>query len=475
MLTPLAPEKNPTPKKAFIRTYGCQMNEQDSMQMQSLLKQSGYGLAVDPFEADLILLNTCSIRDKAEHKIYSELGRLRPLKLDKPELIIGVAGCVAEQEKNRISDRFPLVDLVFGPDHIRKLPQMLSRVESERGDKNAAPAQVFTGFDLRQDFQFVNVLPDAEENPVKAFVNIQKGCDNICSFCIVPFVRGREVSRPHQDILDEINRLVDRGVQEVTLLGQNVNSYGLKSTGGITFAKLLEAIAAKTGLKRLRFTTSHPKDVKEDLIEQYRDNPILVPHFHLPVQSGSSRVLELMRRQYTREHYIEIIAKLKQAVPDIHFSTDMIVGFPGESDADFKETLSLVSSMRYDLVFSFVYSPRPHTKAARLPDDVPYAAKLERLKVLQDLCREIAHESNQAEVNRVHEVLLEECDEASVRPLKGRTSTNKIVHFTVGGLPEGGRGMHRPYPGDLVPVKIMSANAYSLVGETVGHSHFAAL
>lgn len=454
----LAPEAHPTPKKAFIRTYGCQMNEQDSMQMQSLLKQSGYALAADQFEADLILLNTCSIRDKAEHKIYSELGRLRPLKLDKPDLIIGVAGCVAEQEKNRISERFPLVDLVFGPDHIRKLPQMLSRVESERGDKNAAPTQIFTGFDLRQDFQFVNVLPDAEENPVKAFVNIQKGCDNICSFCIVPFVRGREVSRPHADIIDEIKKLTDYGVKEVTLLGQNVNSYGLKSTGGVTFAKLLEKIATQTTIKRLRFTTSHPKDVGDDLIEQYRDNPVLMPHFHLPVQSGSTRLLELMRRQYTREDYLNIITKLKTAVPGIHFATDMIVGFPGEGETDFEDSLSLVKTVGFDLVYSFVYSPRPHTRAIQFDDDVTYQKKLERLKILQDLCREVARESNVLEVGQIREVLIETSDAALPRPHMGRTQTNKIVHFT---------GVNCN-PGDLALVRIVEANAYSLIGESVG-------
>lgn len=454
----IMPHTTPAPlsKKAFIRTYGCQMNEQDSAQMESLLTQCGYSRAQDPFEADLILINTCSVREKAVHKIYSDLGRMRPLKLDKPALIVGIAGCVAEQEKSRLSDRFPFVDFIFGPDHIRRLPQMLAKVESERQGGQKPASQVFTGFDLRQDFQFMNVLPAAEENPVKAFVNIQKGCDNICSFCIVPFVRGREVSRPHGDIVDEIKKLVDRGVKEVTLLGQNVNSYGLKSTGDVTFARLLELIAEKTKLKRLRFTTSHPKDVKDDLIVQFRDNPILAPLFHLPVQSGSTRILEQMRRQYTRAEYLDIITKLQSGVPQIHFSTDIIVGFPGETEAEFKETLGLVEQVQFDQVFSFVYSSRPYTKAAKLSDDVGYPEKLERLKVLQDFCKKIAIEQNRRDVGTLQNVLLEVCDESQERPCMGRTPANKIVHFI---------GQDHQ-AGEFVTVRITQANAFSLVGET---------
>lgn len=440
-------------KKAFIKTYGCQMNEQDSTQMQALLAKSGFATALDPFEADVILINTCAIRDKAVHKIYSDLGRIRPLKVDRPDLIVGIAGCVAEQEKQKLSERFPFLDLVFGPDHIRHLPEMIAEI----GDKAARGRETVhkTGFDLRQDFQFVNVLPNTEETPVKAFVNIQKGCDNICSFCIVPFVRGREVSRPHEEILGEIRELVDRGVKEVTLLGQNVNSYGLKTTGGVTFAKLLELIAEKTDLKRLRFTTSHPKDVKDDLIEQFRDNPILVPHFHLPVQSGSDRVLKLMRRQYTRADYMDIIAKLKVAVPHIRFCTDIIVGFPGETEADFQATLSLIEDVRYDLVFSFVYSPRPFTKAKDLDDNVPYDVKLERLKILQDRTKSMAKEQNAKDVGCIHSVLVEARDDESERVYVGRTLSNKVVHFSGGDFK----------PGDFADVKITQANAFSLCGD----------
>lgn len=443
-------------KKAYIKTYGCQMNEQDSAQMQSILAECGYGKADGPYDADMILINTCAIREKATHKIYSDLGRVRPIMEDRPDMIVGIAGCVAEQEKQKLSSRFPFLDLVFGPDHIRRLPAMLSEVQRKKVRSDGKSSTVLkTGFDLRKDFQFVNVLPNADENPVKAFVNIQKGCDNICSFCIVPFVRGREVSRPHEQIIDEINQLVDRGVKEVTLLGQNVNSYGLKNTGDITFAQLLEEIAKRTKLKRLRFTTSHPKDVKEDLIEQYRDNPILVPHFHLPVQSGSNNILKLMRRQYTREHYLDIIEKLKKDVPDIRFGTDIIVGFPNETEEEFEMTMSLCEEVRYDLVFSFIYSPRPYTKAEKLDDNVPVEVKLERLKRLQDRTNTIAREQNEMEVGRVHEVLVEVRDDGAEHPYMGRTLSNKVVHFDSGDY----------QPGDLAQVKINRVNSYCLFGE----------
>ncbi|MCP5464986.1 MAG: tRNA (N6-isopentenyl adenosine(37)-C2)-methylthiotransferase MiaB [Deltaproteobacteria bacterium] len=445
--------------KAYIKTFGCQMNEQDSAQMLSLLSQAGYEKTVDPFDAGLVLLNTCSIREKAVHKLYSDLGRLRPLKDEDPDLVIAVAGCVAEQEKAKLQQRFPYLDLVFGPDHIRHLPQMLSEVKEERrkGQEGEAKAKrvLRTGFEKRQDFEFVNVLPKEEETPAKAFVNIQKGCDNICSFCIVPFVRGREVSRPHQEIIDEINGLVERGVQEVMLLGQNVNSYGLKNTGDITFAELLQEVADKTKLKRLRFTTSHPKDVKDDLIDQFANNPILLPQFHLPFQSGSDRILKLMRRQYTREQYMHIVNELKRRVPDIRFSTDIIVGFPTETDDDFEQTLTLMKEVGFDSSFSFIYSPRPYTSAVKIEDDVPQKVKAKRLQVLQDLDREICFEKNKAEVGRVEDVLIEDIYEQSENTLKGRTPHNKIVHFDAPGRTIG----------QIVPVKITKANPYSLFGE----------
>lgn len=449
-------------KQAYIKTYGCQMNEQDSSQMKGLLSSAGYTTTIDQHEADFILLNTCSIREKAVHKLYSDLGRIRPLTEDHPRLIVGVSGCVAEQEKKNITNRFPFVNLVFGPDHIRHLPEMIKEAEDQRVQKIDADqvesSIIRTGFDKRQDFQFVNVLPEAEENPVKAFVNIQKGCDNICSFCIVPFVRGREVSRPHEQIIDEIQELVDRGVKEVMLLGQNVNSYGLKTTGGVTFAGLLEEIAAKTKLKRLRFTTSHPKDVHEDLIDQYANNPILVPHFHLPVQSGNDRILDLMKRQYTREKFMWIVNQLKKRVPDIRFSSDIIVGFPTETEAEFADTLSLMEEVRFDQVFSFVYSTRPYTKAAKMEDDIAKSIKDERLQRLFALNKKISFEINESEVGQVFEVLVEDYNEDTGHEYAcmGRSPQNKIIHFA-----------GKAQPGELVDVKVTKANPYSLYGEAV--------
>ncbi len=437
-------------QKAYIKTYGCQMNEQDSTQMTALLRQAGFSRTEEPHEADLILLNTCSIREKAVHKVYSDLGRFRPFKEDNPNLILGVAGCVAEQEKENLTKRFPALDLVFGPDHIRKLPEMIAEIQGQR----APTKMIRTGFDRREDFEFVNVLPSADETPVKAFVNIQKGCDNVCSFCIVPFVRGREVSRPHGEIIDEVTALVDRGVKEVMLLGQNVNSYGLKTTGGMTFARLLREVADKTKLQRLRFTTSHPKDVGDDLITEFAENPSLMPQFHLPVQSGNDHILDLMKRQYTRASYLSIIERLKKRVPHIRFSTDIIVGFPTETEKEFSDTLSLIDEVGYDQIYSFVYSSRPYTKAAHLIDDVPKAAKDERLQRLMALDREILRARSNTEVGSVQEVLIEERDEDNnLYPLMGRTRTAKIVHFV---------GEARP--GDVVSVKITEANPYSLYG-----------
>lgn len=439
--------------------------------MKGLLKQSGYDEAADVFDADLVLVNTCSIREKSVHKIYSQLGRLRQIKEDHPHMVVGIAGCVAEQEKENLSKRFPFLDLVFGPDHIRHLPEMVANIEKQRGlsdiqepatankipaTSDQRPATILrTGFDRRQDFEFVNLLPNAEEHPVKAFVNIQKGCDNICSFCIVPFVRGREVSRPHGEIIAEINMLVERGVKEVTLLGQNVNSYGLKTPAEPSFARLLGMISEQTKLSRLRFTTSHPKDVGDDLIEQFEKNPILVPQFHLPVQSGSNRILDLMRRQYTRENYLHIVHTLKEKLPEIRFSTDIIVGFPTETEDDFSATMSLLEEVCYDQIYSFVYSSRPYTKAANIQDDIPNAVKQERLQRLQVLDKRINLDQNLKEVGKVHSVLVESRDEENLEnPFTGRTATNKVIHF---------KGEYQI--GEIAALKISQANPHCLYGE----------
>lgn len=455
-------------KKAYLKTYGCQMNEQDSSQMQSLLSQAGFARAHDEFDADLILINTCSIREKVVHKVYSDLGRVREIKLSRPDVMVGIAGCVSETDKETLVRRFPFLDLVFGPDHIRRLPEMIQKVEGRRksaqqdfaGDDWMKNTLVRTGFDLRQDFKFVNLLPSEEESAVKAFVNIQKGCDNICSFCVVPFVRGREVSRPADEIVAEVAELVRRGVKEVTLLGQNVNSYGMKNTGGITFAKLLRHVVDETGIQRLRFTSSHPKDVGEDLIREFAENSALCPMFHLPVQSGSDAVLRAMRRQYTRRDYLHIVNRLREVVPQMRFSTDMIVGFPGETRQDFEQTLSLMREVGFDFIFSFMYSPRPYTTAIKLEDDVPESEKLARLEELQLLERELALRGNETCVGTVQDVLVESVDDESVPPFCGRSPANKIVHF------HAVRADNRSIAtGDVVPVRITRGNTRSLMGE----------
>jgi len=444
-------------KKAYIRTFGCQMNEHDSRQMLSLLAELGYEKTQEVTEADIIVLNTCSIRAKAEHKIYSELGRLRPLKKTNPQLIICVAGCVAQQEKQKLSKRFPLIDIILGPDQIGTLPSLVQqRLLSSSEQEHCVLCH--TNLKEDGDYSFLNVLPSAGDVPVKSFVNIQKGCDNFCAYCIVPYVRGRESSRPPQDIIDEINKLTERGVKEVTLLGQNVNSYGLKEKLGISFPALLEAIARQTSLKRLRFATSHPKDVSDELIAQFAVNPILAPQFHLPLQSGSDRILKLMNRHYSQEQYLGLVAKLKKAVPHINFSTDLIVGFPSETDDDLQQTLEVMRQVGYTQTYSFVYSPRPHTTAAHLPDDVPLQEKAQRLKTLQELDREVVSQLNQKDVGTVQSVLMEECRGQEPHPYLGRTPGHKVIHFST---------TKKISPGNFVDVRVTRANPHCLFGETV--------
>lgn len=476
--------------KSFIKTYGCQMNEQDSLQMKGLLARIGYADTSEPFDADLILMVTCSIREKAVHKVYSDLGRLRPLVEENPDRIIGLAGCLARQEKENLLKRFPFLDLVFGPDAIGRLPDMVQTVSRNRGLKYKKPI-VDVRLSSRHDFEFVNLIAEGCESRVKAFVTIQKGCDNVCSFCIVPKVRGPEVSRSSDDIVKEVRELVSLGVAEVTLLGQNVNAYGKKSSGEISFPRLLRRISAETGspggagnpggagspgdgpsrpgvgIQRLRFTSSHPQDVGDDLIQCYADLKVLCPHFHLPVQSGSDKVLAAMRRHYTREDYLDIVRKLKEARPGIALTTDLIVGFPGETEEDFRQTLDLVREVGFDLSYSFVYSPRPATHALRIPDDVPPAEKEKRLEILQALQTEVAQAKNNALLHAVVDVLVEKEDDFG-QNLVGRTGSNKMVHIRLAPLglaPVG--SMADGSIGKIVPVRITRANPYSLVGEVI--------
>jgi len=432
------------------------MNEQDSLQMKGLLGGMGYSSTDLPAEADLILINSCSIREKAVHKIYSDLGRVRDILEVNPDIIVGLTGCVAQQEKENLAKRFPFLDLVLGPDAIRHLPTLLTQAQKNREEGGKAATIVQTKFDSRQDFEFINLLPNESESHIKAFVNIQKGCDNVCAFCIVPRVRGAEVSRPADDIVLEVKKLVELGVKEVTLLGQNVNSYGKKG-GNTTFAQLLRRVVAETGVKRLRFTSSHPQDVGDDLIECYRDLKELCPHFHLPVQSGSNLVLEKMRRYYTREDYLSLIQKLKAARPDITFSTDIIIGFPGETHSDFEDSLRLMKEVGFHLSYSFIYSPRPGTSAEKYDDVTPLAEKVKRLEIQQDLQTEISRSLNEKCLGETVEVLVESWDDTNLR-YAGRTGTNKVVHFASG---------RDEMIGRFVTVKITKAQPYSLIGELI--------
>jgi tRNA-2-methylthio-N6-dimethylallyladenosine synthase len=430
------------------------MNVEDSRQMMGLLKQLGCDQVDDVYHADIVILNTCSIRSKAEHKIYSELGRLKRLKEDK-DLIICVAGCVAQQEEKSLLKRFPFVDIIMGPDQVNFLPELMTACLKSRGSEDKKTYRK-TGFQLKEDYQFLHVMPEQKEVSVKAFVNIQKGCDNFCAYCIVPHVRGREASRPSDQIIEEIKALTQLGVCEVTLLGQNVNSYGLKENNDISFAQLLERIASQTELKRLRFATSHPRDVSDALMEQFASNPILAPQFHLPLQSGSDRILKLMNRGYTRKHYLGIVEKLKKQNSQLCFSTDLIVGFPSETDQEFEDTLSVMREVKFVQTYSFIYSPRPHTSAASMPDDVTLEEKKIRLKKLQDLDNEITLKQNHFDVGVVRHVLVEAVQSENEKPFMGRTEHNKVVHFT---------SKNVYHPGDFAKVTISQANPHSLFGE----------
>ncbi|KAB2840150.1 tRNA (N6-isopentenyl adenosine(37)-C2)-methylthiotransferase MiaB [bacterium] len=440
-------------EKFYLKTYGCQMNELDGAQMGRLLARQGYAPTSDPEEASVILINTCSIREKASQKVYSDVGRFRSLKLKNPDLVLGVTGCQAQAEGVHLQKRFPYLDLVLGPDHTGRLPELVERVRREGGQHLAA-----VKLEKREEYQFLNLLPDEEEGAHKAFVTIMKGCDNFCSFCIVPFVRGREVCRDADEIVAEVRELAERGTQEVTLLGQNVNSYGVgrhaRDPNALSFPRLLRRLAEETGIRRIRFTTSHPKDLSDELIEEFRVNGKLASHFHLPVQSGSDAVLERMYRGYTREEYVAKARRLREARPDIALGTDLIVGFCGETEEEFQASMDLLEELRYDSIYSFVYSERPKTTAGLyFKDDVPEEVKQERLQRLQALQNRIGWEKNRAYEGRVLEVLVEG-PSRSGDTYAGRSSQNHVVHFagTEGDV------------GRIVKVRVTHAGANSLIG-----------
>jgi tRNA-2-methylthio-N6-dimethylallyladenosine synthase len=435
-------------KKLYIQTYGCQMNQYDSERIAQVMGRANYTLTDEPANADLILLNTCSVRDKAEQKVYSALGSWREIKRQKSSVIIGVGGCVAQQEGDRLLKRVPYLDLVFGTHNIHKLPDMIEQVQSA----HARPVEIAF-------YRDPSYMEDADGRThvrgAKAFVTIMQGCNKVCSFCIVPHVRGREVSRPSEKILAEIKSLAAQGVKEVMLLGQNVNSYGKTSAGEIYFAKLLQRIDAIEGLSRIRFTTSHPQDLSPGLIEAYATLNKLCEHLHLPVQSGSDSVLLRMRRGYTRSEYLDRIDRLRQRCPEVALSTDIIVGFPGETDGDFERTLELLGQVEYDEIYSFMYSPRTQTVSAKLyNDDVPQEKKKERLKQVQDFQQEISLRKNREKIGRIEEVLIDGLSRNKAQVM-GRTRTNRIVNVI-------GRGN---LIGDMVTARIIAATVNSLVGE----------
>jgi tRNA-2-methylthio-N6-dimethylallyladenosine synthase len=411
------------PRKVFVHTFGCQMNDSDSQRMVELLGRHAYARAASPDDADLILLNTCAVREKAEQKLLSALGRYREVKARRGALI-AVSGCVAQQEKDRLLKRVPYVDFVFGPDNIARLPEMIARAEAGR-ERFAE-----TGWMDSEEYVFPRADPEAARGRATAFVTAMKGCDNVCAFCIVPHTRGREVSRPFPEIVAECAALAQVGVREVTLIGQNVNSYA----GGCGFPELLRRVAAVPGVARIRFTTSHPHDLSDALVDVFRDEPKVMPHFHLPVQSGSDPVLARMRRDYSVAAYLERFDALSATRPGMAVTTDFIVGFPGETDADHEASMALLERARFEQSFSFLFSPRPHTVAAvragSAPEwtEVPRAIAVERLERLQAAQRRIAAEILAAQLGRTVEVLVEGASDEPGDRL-GRTPENRVVHF----------------------------------------------
>jgi tRNA-2-methylthio-N6-dimethylallyladenosine synthase len=439
-------------KKLYIKTFGCQMNEYDSDKMADVLRDAEHMEKTDnPTEADIVLFNTCSVREKAQEKVFHDLGRIRQLKTTNPDLLIGVGGCVASQEGTEIVKRAPYVDLVFGPQTLHRLPQMISM------RRVTGRPQVDISFPEIEKFDH---LPPARTEGVTAFVSIMEGCSKYCSFCVVPYTRGEEISRPLDDILTEIAGLADQGVKEVTLLGQNVNAYRGRmqyaEEGELAdFTLLLEYLHEVPGIERIRYTTSHPREFTPRLTEVYKTSPKLVSHVHLPVQSGSDRILAAMKRGYTALEYKSIIRRLRAARPDISITSDFIVGFPGETEADFEATMKLIEVVNFDGSFSFIYSPRPGTPAAGLEDTTPHQVKLERLQRLQEKVEQQAQTISARMVGTVQRVLVEGLSRKDSGELSGRTDNNRVVNFP------GHPGMI----GKFADLKITAALSHTLRGQ----------
>ncbi|ABP67633.1 tRNA-i(6)A37 thiotransferase enzyme MiaB [Caldicellulosiruptor saccharolyticus DSM 8903] len=441
--------KNGKNKTYHIITYGCQMNVHDSEKLAGMLNAMGYVETQNLEEADLIIFNTCAVREHAESRVYGNIGPLKRLKDKKPELIIGVCGCMPQQLEvaQKLAKVFPFLDIIFGTKSLHKFPQLLYKAITTKK----------TVIDVAEDEDVVvEGIPTARREGVSAFVNIIYGCNNFCSYCIVPYVRGRERSRRPEEIIFEIQQLAANGVKEVTLLGQNVNSYGKDLPDGIPFYKLLEKVNAIEGIERIRFVTSHPKDLSDELIFAMRDLEKVCEHIHLPVQSGSTRILRQMNRHYTKEDYLRLVEKLKENIPDIAITTDIIVGFPGETEEDFEDTLDVVRKVEFDSAYTFIYSKRKGTKAAQMPNQVPDEVKHERFQRLVKLVEEIALKKNQQMLGKVCEILIDGYSKRN-NLLEGRTRTNKVVNVKCSD-----EFMYK-----FVNVKILEASRHWLYGEVI--------
>ena len=435
-------------KKLFIKTHGCQMNEYDSAKMMDLLQEKeDFELAESEEEADLLILNTCSIREKAQEKVFHQIGRWRKIKDDKPDLKIAIGGCVASQEGKEIIKRAPAVDIVFGPQTLHRLPELYKKKEETNVN------QIDISFPKLEKF---NHLPLAGKGEPSAFVSIAEGCNKYCSFCVVPKTRGHEVSRTVEDILNEVSALADKGTREINFLGQNVNNFkgsykGMKSS----LAELIELASKIENIERIRYTTSHPHEFKDDLVEVYDRVPELVSHVHLPVQSGSDKILKLMRRRYDSEKYLSLIDRIRTIRPDMSFSSDFIVGFPGETKDDFQETINIINAVKFDESYSFIYSPRPNTTAAEMPDDVPLEEKKDRLDILQSRLNQLSFGFSRKKVGTIQSCLIYGQSRRDPGQLQGRTICNRIVNF---------KSNNMDLVGNFVNIQIQEALTNSLRG-----------
>ncbi len=434
-------------KKYLIETWGCQMNEHDSEKLAGMLASMGYLECDEKEDADLIVYNTCCVRENAELKVYGNLGHLKALKKERPDMIIAVCGCMMQQAHivEHIKNKHPFVDLIFGTHNLHNFPVLLANCKEE----NKMLVEVWD-----EEGDIVEGIPVIRKYGLKSFVNIMYGCNNFCTYCIVPFARGRERSRKPEDILDEIKGLIKNGTKEITLLGQNVNSYGKTLDNSVSFAELLYMINEVKGLERIRFMTSHPKDISDELIKAIKECNKVCEHIHLPVQSGSNRILKAMNRKYTKEQYLKLIDKIKKEIPNISITTDIIVGFPGETDEDFNDTLDMVKKVEYDGAFTFIYSVRKGTPAAKLEEQVPEDIKHDRFNRLLDTLHPIVEEKNKEFKNEILEVLVEGESKNNENILMGRTRTNKVVNF------EGSKAL----TGSLVNIKISKPKKFSLYG-----------